>query len=627
MNRAWIFNRLNKDAPGTIALSLSFSILIGAFMPSAFGEDSGKSQPTAKPTAKPTPSAAEDAQKHPDDEIVQKAKAYFARKTKSRAEKGLLYTHQYRPDLAISTYVPALIALTKKDLSKKENRIKLASLLTTMGRTFKVDESDRVAVAFYEMARKYDPDSVVNKAFLLESLVQTAQFERADKLAEELNKLKDDNASVLRALAVRLNLQENYDECIKYLERAHALNNDSMRHVTARYLAQSRIRRGLQAGVPELFEESARLTENPYDSEIHYGMSDVAANNPGRAVEHFTRAGKILPEDPAWLNGKTQVSGSLPGGADEGFADAITAVSKRRFTTRSLIVLSNALNARGQKAEAEKSLDHLAKVKPWSWQPYFYKARLQSSRGEYEAARKNLAIAKKINPRSSSIFLDTVQTYQLEGKNAEAMAVLKEGIKNYPRTISLWTKRGTLAISLKDFDDAKLAFTEALRLLPPVSQLNIVLQNETAITHAGLGTIAYHLNKREEAIAEAKLFNQYKFVPKLPGYLSLIVIRPAHLKFDATSKKERQAIEQVALADMLFELRQLQAAVNEYKIAVALNPNDVDTHSFYLNSLVDNNNWVEAAKEEIELSSKIVSRAAETAARFTKPKPKTDAKK
>lgn len=594
-------------------------------MPGAFGEEVEKAAATAAAIAKPVP-GVNTSPAQPDDEIVQKARAYYARKTKSRAEKGLLYLQQYRPDQAIRTYIPALIALSKKDLSKQENAVRLAALLTTIGRAFKSDENDRAACTFYEMARKYDPDAVVNKAYLLESLVQTAQLARADKLAEELLKLKKDNGSVLRALAVRDNLLENYDGCVKYLERALALEDDPLKHVTARVLAQARIRRGIQAGVPELFEQSASTTDNPYDSEIHFGMSDVAANKPTQALDHFSRAGKILPDDPAWLNGKTQVSSTLPGGADEAFNDAILAVSKGRFTTRSMIVLSNALNARGQKADADKCLDRLEKIKPWSWQPPFYKARMQRTRGDYDAARANLVRAAKINPRSSSIFQETVQTYQLEGKNKEALDLLKKYIANYPRTISLWTKRGTLAILLKDFDDAYMSFSQALKLLPPVSQLNIVLQNETAITHAGLGTVAYHRNKREEAIAEAKLFNQYKFVPKLPGYLSLIVIRPAHLKFEATSKKERQATELVALADMLFEMRQLQPAVDEYKKAVELNNNDVDTHSFYLNALVDNNNWVEAAKEEIELSSKMVGRAAETAARFTKPKNKTEVK-
>ncbi len=71
---------------------------------------------------------------------------------------------------------------------------------------------------------------------------------------------------------------------------------------------------------------------------------------------------------------------------------------------------------------------------------------------------------------------------------------------------------------------------------------------------------------------------------------------------------------------MLLETRHLKEAVAEYAKAVELNPSDVDLHSYYLNALVENNNWVEAAKEDVVLSSKIVGRATDSVAKWAKEK-------
>jgi tetratricopeptide (TPR) repeat protein len=555
-------------------------------------------------------------------EVQKRADEFFNRKPKSQADKALLFLQKYRPDLAIGIYTRALIKAAKQDLSKKENRQNVARLLTLMGRSFKLDESDQVACALYKMSRKYDPDDTTNKSFLLESLVPTGQFAEAKKLRDELSKLKTEDPTVLRALANYAMFTEDYDACTAYLERARKQKDDPLLYITLRLIAQTRIRQGIEEQVASLFEASAKAAESPYESEMAYGSMGLASMKPADAEEHFNRASKMLPDDVAWMTGRAQALCAMPNRADESFQVAIEAVQKKRLTNRSMTQLANALQAHGQPKDADKCLERLKALKPWSWHPYLANGRLLRCRGDNAGARKELLVAEKLNPTSGGTATELVSSYHCEGNLKEALAVCKRKLNDCPKNIQLWIKRGQIARELKDYSDSKAAYEQALALIPAEETLNIVWKNEAAAAHAGLGTLAYIANDRATAIKEAREYNKLKFIPQLPPWLTILVLRPNRIRFTSTSKKELEANERTVLADMLLETRNVKDTVAEYAKAVELNPSDVDLHSYYLNALVENNNWVEAAKEDVVLSSKLVGRAADSVAKWAKEKDK-----
>ena len=555
----------------------------------------------------------EDAQKRADE--------FFNRKTKTEADKGLLYLDKYRPDLAIGIYARSLIKASKADLAKKENRQKVARLLTLIGRSFKQDENDMVACALYRTARKFDPDDTTNKAFLLESLIPTAQFEEAAKLSTELGAIKGDDPTILRALANQALFLENHDACNAYLDRALKVKADPLRYLTYRLIAQCRIRQGIEDQVSALFLESAKAAPSPYEQELAYGSSYLAASKPIDAEEHFQRASRMLPDDVAWQSGRAQALCLMQHRQNEAFDEAIASVQKMRLTNRSMTLLANSLQGHNQPKDADKRLARLKSLKPWSWHPYLAAGRMVRSRGDNAGARKELAEAQRINPKSGATALEIAASYQCEGNLKEAMAVCKKKNEDCPKYIQLWIKRGTLGLQMKDFVDSKASYEHALSLIPKEKSLNVVWKNEAATSHAGLGTLAYLSGDRETAIKEARQFNELKFIPLLPAWLTVMVLRPNRINFKPTnSKKETEASDRTALADMLLETRQLKECVAEYSKAVELNPSDVDLHSYYLNALVENNNWVEAAKEDVVLSSKIVGRAADSVAKWAKDK-------
>jgi len=586
-------------------------------MAPAFAESNNANTASAVPDPKLEKERAE-AQK--------RAHEFFNRKTKSQGEKAFLYLQKYRPDLAILVYSSALVKATKADLTTAENRTKVANLLTLIGRSLKLDENDLSSCSLYRTALKYDPQNVTTKAFLLESLITTAQFAEAEKLKKELDAIKIEDGNALRALSNYSLAIEDYDATNAYLERAKKLKNDPLRYITLRLMAQCRIRQGIEANVADLFRQAAQAAESPYEQELHYGSAALASSKGADAEEHFRRASHMLPDDIAWQSGLAQALCIMPNRQKDAFAEAIESVKKKRLTNRSMTLLASSLQGHGQPKDADKCLDRLTQLKPWSWHPYLARGRLVRSRGDNVGARKVLATAQSINPKSGATALEIAAAYHCEGKLQDAIEVCRKKVVDCPRNAQLYIKRGTLAVGLKNYPEAKESFDTALSLIPPAEKLNVVWKNEAAAAHAGLGTIAYMTGDKPTAIKEARKFNELKFVPDLPGWLKLINIRPGRLNFTASSKKEAEATEHTALADMLLENRQLKDVVAEYAKAVELNPSDVDLHSYYLNALVENNNWVEAAKEDVVLSSKIVGRASEGMAKWAKDKTSKPAK-
>lgn len=559
-------------------------------------------------------------------EAQKRASEFFNRKPVSQGDKAFLQLQKYRPDLAILIYSQALVKATKADLKKPENRKKVADLLTLIGRSFKLDENDLTSCYLYRTALKYNPEDVTTKAFLLESLITTAQFAEAEKLSKELDALKTEDGNALRALSNYALLLDDYKACNAYLERANKIKNDPLRYITLRLMAQVRIRQGIEENVCDLFKEAARSADSPYEQELHYGSAALASSKPAEAEEHFQRASLMVPDDIAWQSGRAQALCIMPNRQNDAFAEAIKSVQKKRLTNRSLTLLASSLQGHGQPKDADKCLDRLTSLKPWSWHPYLARGRMVRSRGDNAGARKVLATAQKINPKSGATALEIAAAWHCEGKLPEAIDVCRKKIVDCPRNPQLYIKRGTLAVAMKNYPEAKEAFNQALALIPPPEKLNVVWKNETAAAHAGLGTIAFLSGDRKTAAQEARKFNELKFIPDLPGWLKLINIRPGRLNFAAGSKKEAEATEHTALADMLLENRQLKDVVAEYAKAVELNPSDVDLHSYYLNALVENNNWVEAAKEDVVLSSKIVGRATDGMAKWAKDKTGKQAK-
>ncbi len=286
-------------------------------------------------------------------------------------------------------------------------------------------------------------------------MVSTSQFAEAEKLSKELDQVKDPSPTVLRALANRTLFIEDYDACNAYLDRALNAKNDPLKYVTLRSMAQCRIRQGIEKQVADLFHESGTAAESPYEQELAFGSSALSASKHAEAEEHYLRASHMLPDDVAWQSGLAQALGGNPNRQNDVFDAAIAVVQKRRLTNRSMTLLANALQGHKQPVDADKCLARLKSLKPWSWHPYLATGRMVRSRGDNPGARKELAIAQRLNPKSGATALEIVASYQCEGNLREAIAICRTKLVDCPKYTQLWIKRGSLALALKDFAESR----------------------------------------------------------------------------------------------------------------------------------------------------------------------------
>ncbi|HEY9787053.1 MAG TPA: tetratricopeptide repeat protein [Candidatus Obscuribacterales bacterium] len=528
--------------------------------------------------------------------------------------KGFAELKKYRPDKAINCFVPILIACANKPLSDETNRLKTARYLTLIGEAISYDENDQAAAQCYSMAKMLDPDDPVINACLHEALLNLDRPRDAEGLRAKLEADAKVNQFAALALANRYARINDMEKCMSVLVKARSLPPQTQNMAIERMYGRALFKRGFQKEAAEHLRAAAKHTENPYDKLLLEGNAQMMEQKNAQALESILKAGQLLPDDPAWYTYVAVIyslNGDKPGQVS--LDELAKAAGCKRVMAKVFNQFANKLRGAGKLEECKRCIDYYQKLKPWSADPIFLMGKLLRKKGDMNAARQEYEKALKMSPTFAVCYLEIAGTYNGEGKQKEALEVLRRGIDKCPWQTSLHLKRGEYAAQLGLWQEAVEAGSQALKLLPEkLDNANVVVKNDAAVAHSAIGTALYKTNQVDKAIKEAVAFNKLKFVPDLPSYLELIKIRPGHLGFDdkSASTKERKMLEHVALADMLLETRQLADSINEYNKAIELNPDDVDLHSYLLNVLTEKGNWVEAAKEDFILSGKIVGRAA-----------------
>jgi predicted Zn-dependent protease len=518
-------------------------------------------------------------------------------------KKGFDYLLNLQSDQAILALTPVLIAKAR-NITNGDDKKAVALLFGLIGRGFQIDENDLAGEQCLYFACLLDPGNKVYQAIRADILARCGRVDESDQLLKNLHPQAGDKLILTSVIATKLNREMNSGPAVKMLTDAIATTRDTD-NLTGGYLALARAlaRVGFTSQSHKYFKLASEKSNSPYLSKIYLGLAAQSLFDAREAKKDFEEAGKILPDDPTWLN---CLSGNPILNEDEKLRIKKQASNCRRFSTDALVGYSRRLSTRNRTHEALACADQIQHMRPYAFDSHYLRAKILQSNshtaptaeGEYQAASKAL-------PDAANLYCEFAQFYVETKKLDQAEQTYLAGTKRCPEAESIWSGLAILSVKQARWDNARKSAEHALTLLPAkVDQLNIVQQNEFARMHAVLGVYDYNADKIDQAFEQAKIFNQFKLLPKLPPILKVMEVRPDRLKFDPGPNQ--QAVRHVALADMLYEMRQLKGAVKEYRLALKEDPDSVDTHTYLLNALWEDNQWVEAAQEDWSLSNKLV---------------------
>jgi tetratricopeptide (TPR) repeat protein len=242
---------------------------------------------------------------------------------------------------------------------------------------------------------------------------------------------------------------------------------------------------------------------------------------------------------------------------------------------------------------------------------------------EPDKALQCLEKAVQLAPRVLGPALQLATVYWQNRDHDKAMQFLHHYLTLVPESASAWQRLAEYQMEIGQWEQSRHSFLQALSFMPPVSQrkrLNILAAHDLGRVCTGLGTLYYRDNDKVQALKQAELWNEVKFVPELPAYLRVFKLRPGHVDTSHLLSKEKEAAQHAELADMLFQNHQIDDAIKEYRLAAALNPDDVDYHEFLLNALSEKGDWLGAASEDWAVSNKLLGKIPHAIGEMNKKK-------
>jgi tetratricopeptide (TPR) repeat protein len=532
--------------------------------------------------------------------------------TSTQLEKAFNRLKDFDCANSIADSVTLLLKATKE---KPLDTRKTALYMSLIGRAFQFDENELPASQCFYLAHILEPKDISTTAFLSDTLDTVGRHTDAKLLNKQVEPLASKNPSVAETLARQRMRAGDYPKTREYLEKSLANKSSAPNAALESLLARCLVRQGFDKQAVDHFRNAAKLTDSPYIKHLYRSIIAVFEDNPQAEEENFQAAGRILPSDPSWHTGLAFAYEKHEKDTSA-FQEFQNATQVPRFTFRAFVRFASFLNSHHRSNDALRCLDYLDRVRPWSTQTV--RAQIYSSMGEKQKALVELRKVLAQNPSMAPAYLELAQIYTEQHKPDLAIATLRKGVELCPNFLQLRYKFLCSLVREGLWEEAIATAHQLLAIAPkPIGNLDPVSRNSIAFAHAVLGTNYFRTNRLEDALAQAKMFNELKFMPNLPAHLRLIKLRPAQINYSEIEPKLIKSIDRILLADMLEETRQYNDSINEFRKAIELDPDNLDYHSYLLNELESSGNWFEAAKEDFVFSQKLVSRVPHEIGKWT----------
>jgi tetratricopeptide (TPR) repeat protein len=528
---------------------------------------------------------------------------------KGLLQRGFDYLSRYELEKAIGCFAP-LVVYYSQDLGNLEKRRKCVQTLMLIGRSMQFDENDVAAEQAYGLAHNIDAENKVVTAYLANALSRMGRWDEAEALFKPLSGEATSNLEIATALA-SYRIRSSDGGSVQSILFKSLENNSQSPSASYGYwlLANIVVRQKVAKEAAAYLRRAASRAPTAYLRKLYIARAQLCEENRIAAKQTYRQAGELLPGDPSWLIGvsKTIEPMTLFEHPDAAFKETLAAVQCKRFSSQASYLMAHQLSAMKRAGDAHKCLEYTEAIEPFFFEVHLWNARIYRRDNELAFAERELRKCLALNPHCADAWIELADLIATEPSPTRAIETLTEGVRLCPHAPRVWAALGKALITCQRWGEARKAYDRALTLMPgKANECNLLAKNGLAEIYSGIGTCEYRADRLREAVEAAKLFNKYKFIVHLKGPLSLVHVRPDRIDFEhGTAISE---LEHEALADMLYETRQFDGSVKEYRLALAEDPDNLDLHCFLFVVLRETNDWAATMSEDFDLSNKLITK-------------------
>lgn len=520
-------------------------------------------------------------------------------KSISYFEQGIHELDMFRPDTAIRDFSRAYFS------AKTASKATKSKIFLLIGRSFQFDDNEKAASQAFSIAHELNPDDQVTTAYLAYSLARSGHKKEAAPYFELLKAQKNKARTTIEILALEAAKTSDPESGKKYLDSAlkepGGDRDPYVHYIYAKFLSKL----GHTEQSRQEFSKAAETMPNAYIKTLLGATLARIDGDPKKQMACLKEAGKLLPKDPGWHFELADCYAAQGNKRDA--LEQYNLAMQGRFSGRAYARTVNFLREEHRYKDAINVARHLIAMKPWSSDAHQTLASLYFSEKDYPNAEREAKKAIELDKYNENSYVELAHQYSEQGQTALARDAYKAGLVYSPKSMGLLRRLGDTEAKLNNEPAARACYQKIIDNLPNPKDVNVLFQHEYALAQAKLGSRYYAENQLDKASAAAQSFNKFKFVPKLPPLLTLLHLRPGHIEAGKTAL-ETEYNNHILLADMLREGGHLDDCIAEYRKAETLNPDEVDLHSYLLNALDEKGDILNAARENMILSSKLVNR-------------------
>jgi tetratricopeptide (TPR) repeat protein len=402
--------------------------------------------------------------------------------------------------------------------------------------------------------------------------LRARDYDKAVELTKEALKASPNDAQLWTLQGIALSRKGDASGALAAYRHALTLSADYLPALEG--AAQLQYQAGSREAVP-LLTHLLQLRPNDPTAHAMLAVLDYRDGKCESAVAHFAKTGTLLDSELDALHAYGTCLVRLKQ-RDEAIAVFQKAVALRPDDARERRLLASIQLMASKPRDAIATLTPIIDKRDADAETLELLASAYEDAGETAQAVSTLRQAILLEPRNPSLYVDFANVAFAHQSFQVGIDVVSDGIGLQPQAAPLYVARGVLYVQLADFDKAEADFEKANELDPSQS-----------LSAAAQGLAAVEANDLDRALATVQQRLAHKPDDPLLLYVKADIlaqkgVEPGTADFKMAVSSAQRAVAlrpslapaHAVLAKLYLQAEQTQAAIDQCRKALAIDPND-----------------------------------------------------